>query len=126
MAYTQLSDSQIVQLASQGCTASDWSGVSVAAGCDLTRIVRSKFFGTVRIGDTSGSHVVDGVELPSGIYDAALANCDVGDHVRISRIGSVVSNYLIDLDVLIEDVAALVADNDATYGNGVELETINE
>ncbi len=126
MAYTHLSESQIVQLASQGCTAANWGEVTIAAGCDLTRIVRSKFFGTVRIGDTGGSHVVDGVELPSGIYDAALANCDVGDHVRISRIGSVVSNYVIDHDVLIEDIAALVADRNAMYGNGVELETINE
>lgn len=98
----------------------------MAEGCDLARIMRSKFFGTVRIGDTSGSQHLDGVELPNGIYDAALANCDVGDHVRISRIGSVISNYLIDQNALIEDVAALAADSDAVYGNGVELETINE
>lgn len=126
MAYIHLTESQIVQLASQGCTAANWNEVTIATGCDLTRIVRSKFFGTVRIGDTSGSHIVDGVELPCGIYDAAMANCDVGDHVRIARIGSVISNYLIDQGALIEDVAALVADRDATYGNGVELETINE
>jgi hypothetical protein len=126
MAYTHLSESQIVQLASQGCTATHWSEVTVTEGSDLTRIVRARFFGTVRIGDTGGSHVVDGVDLPNGIYDSALANCDVGDRVRIARIGSAVSNYLIDQDVLIEDVAALVADSNAAYGNGVELETINE
>jgi hypothetical protein len=126
MAYTHLTESQIAQLVTQGCSAANWDDVTVAAGCDLTRIVRSKFLGTVRIGDAGGSHAVDGVELPNGIYDAVLADCDVGDHVRISRIGSVVSNYFIDQDVLIEDVAALVADKDATYGNGIELETINE
>ena len=126
MAYTHLIESQIAQLVAQGCSAANWGDVTIAAGCDLTRIVRAKFFGTVRIGNTAGSHVVDGVELPGGIYDAVLAGCDVGDHVRISRIGSVISNYFIDQDVLIEDVAALVADKDATYGNGIELETINE
>jgi len=126
MAYTHLTESQVTQLASQGCTAANWHEVTIAPGCDLTRIARSSFSGTVRIGDTGGLHIVDGVELPSGIYDACLANCHVGDRVRISRIGSVVSNYMIDHDVLIEDVAALVADRNATYGNGIELEAINE
>lgn len=98
----------------------------VAPGCDLTRVVQTKFIGSVRIGDTGGTHTVDGVELPNGIYEATLVDCEVGDHVRISRIGSVISNTRIERDVLVEDVAAFVTDRGASFGNGVELETINE
>lgn len=126
MAHTSLQDSQIAQLVKQGCTAATWGNIMVSSGCDLSRIVRTNFVGPVRIGDTGGTRVVDGVELPNGIYDATLSDCEVGDHVRISRIGSVISNYKIENEVLIEDVAALVADRGASFGNGVELETINE
>ncbi len=126
MTHTQLSEEQVQKLVKQGCTAADWRQVSILASTDLTRFQNVHFSGAVQIGDTGGSHTVDGVELPCGIYDAAVSACEIGDHVRISRIGSVVSNYQIENDVVIQDVAALVAEPGASFGNGVELETINE
>lgn len=126
MAYTQLTNDQRQQLIARGCSANDWSGITISSACDPARIIRVQFIGTVRIGDTHGSQVVDGIEVPCGLYDASIADCEIGDRVRIARVGSVVSNYRIESDVVIQDVAALVAEKDATYGNGVELETINE
>jgi len=126
MAYTHLTEEQIRKLVEQDCTAADWRQVTISPGCDLTRINGVHFYGTVRIGDTGGVHAVDGVELVCGIYGASIADCDIGDHVRIANIGSVISNYIIENDVIVQDVAALVADPNASYGNGVELETINE
>jgi hypothetical protein len=126
MAYSQLNEKQIPQLSSQRCTATDWRQVRIAAHCDVSRFNDAHFSGTVRIGDNSGTHSVDGVELDCGIYGATVANCDIGDHVRIANIGSVLSNYIIENNVVIQDVAALTADGNATFGNGVGLETINE
>jgi NDP-sugar pyrophosphorylase family protein len=126
MAYSQLNEKQVAQLSAQRCTATDWRQVRIAAGCDVSRINDAHFSGTVRIGDNAGTHSVDGVELHCGIYGASVANCDIGDHVRIANIGSVLSNYLIGNNVVIQDVAAVTADANATFGNGVELETVNE
>jgi hypothetical protein len=126
MTYNQLTDEQTKKLVQQGCTAADWGRVTVAPGCDLARIHNVQFSGAVRLGDTSGTHAVDGIDMPCGIYSASIANCEIGDHVRIANIGSVISNYIIENDTLIQDVAALVADPGTSFGNGVELETINE
>jgi hypothetical protein len=126
MAYSQLNEKQVTQLISQGCTAADWRQVMVAPGCDVARFQNVHFLDSVRIGDSSGTQALEGVELPCGIYGAAIASCDIGDHVRIANIGSVLSNYNIEDNVVIQDVAALAADGNATFGNGVELETINE
>ena len=93
MTYAQLTDDQRQQLIAQGCSASDWRGITISSACDPARIVRVQFIGTVRIGDTHGSQVVDGTEVPCGLYDASVADCEIGDRVRIARIGSVISNY---------------------------------
>ena len=126
MNYIQLRDEQIAQIVSQNCSAADWRQVLVISGCDLKRFQSVHFGGTVRIGDTSGVQSVDGVELNCGIYGASVSNCDIGDHVRIANIGSVLSNFDIENNVVIQDVAAITADASAAFGNGVELETINE
>ncbi|HTY36964.1 MAG TPA: DUF4954 family protein [Bacteroidota bacterium] len=126
MTYNHLTNEQTKKLESQGCSAADWSQVMIAQGCDLSKIQNVIFSGVVKVGATNGVHNVDGVELPSGLYSASIASCEIGDGVRIANIGSAISNYVIDNNVLIQDVAALVADPGATFGNGVELETINE
>ena len=126
MDYSALKEEQIAQLNSQGCTGAEWQHVWVTPGCDLARLEGVHFIGTVRIGDNSGTHSVDGVELPCGVYWSSVANCDIGNNVRIANIGSVVSNYVIEQNVVIQDVAALTADANAMFGNGVDLETVNE
>jgi hypothetical protein len=126
MTFVHLTEHQVAQLVGQGCTASDWRLITISTGCDLVRISNVHFYGTVQIGSTAGSHVVDGVELLCGIYRASVSDCIIGDQARIANIGSVISNYVTEDGVVIQDVASLVADLGATFGNGVELETINE
>jgi hypothetical protein len=126
MNFTQLNNKQIDQLTLQHCTAVDWTHVFVSEGCDLKRLQRVHFSGTVRVGDISGVQNVDGVELNCGIYGAAVDHCDIGNHVRIANIGSVLSNYVIENNVVVQDVAALTAETNSSFGNGIELETINE
>ena len=130
MAYSRVTETQIQQLTNQGCTASDWNDVSVSANADISRVCDVQFSGPVQIGSTAGSIVCDGAELPCGIYHATVVRCTVGDHVRIARIGSAVSDYAIEANVLIQDVAALAAVQEnrgkGNFGNGVELDTVNE
>lgn len=126
MTYAHLTEQQVAQLVRQGSTASDWRSVTVSSACDLGRINGVHFYGAVQIGDTAGAHVVDGVEVMCGLYRVSIADCMVGDGVRIADIGSVISNYVIGDGVVIQDVASVVAEAGSSFGNGVELETINE
>ncbi|MBM3909132.1 MAG: DUF4954 family protein, partial [Gemmatimonadetes bacterium] len=64
--------------------------------------------------------------LPCGVYDAFLVDCVVGANVRIARVGSVVAGYDIADGAVVQDVAVLAADADATFGVGTALETVNE
>jgi hypothetical protein len=121
-----LSKAQIDQLTAQGCTAGDWSRVTIAPDADLARFRNAHFRGTVSVGGNSGVADVDGVALPCGVYDAFLVDCTVGANVRIARIGSVVANYDIADGAVVQDVAVLSAETDATFGVGTALETVNE
>jgi hypothetical protein len=126
MPFIRLTEEQITKLKDQGCTSSDWESITVSDQTELSCLVRVEFSGKVQIGYTGGTITVDGVEMPCGIYNASLLDCQIGDHVRIANIGSVVSNYTIQDNVLLQDVAALVTEKESSFGNGAELETINE
>jgi hypothetical protein len=121
-----LTKTQVSRLVRQGCTAADWRSVTVAPRSDLSRIRDVHFYGRVQLGSLDGTRAVDGVELPCGLYNASIADSTIGDRVRIANVGSIISNYVIEDGVLIQDVASLVAEPQAAYGNGVELEAINE
>jgi hypothetical protein len=121
-----LSKAQIDQLTAQGCTAGDWSRVSIAADADLARFRHAHFRGTVSVGTNTGAVDVDGVSLSCGIYDAIVVDCTIGAHVRIANIGSIVAGYDIADGAVIENVASLTAEPGTACGAGTELETVNE
>lgn len=125
-ATSHLTEDQVSQLVQQGCTASDWRSVVFAPECDLGRIRNVHFVGKVEIGSLAGSCSLEGVEFPCGIYEASIADSIIGDRVRIANIGSVISNYVIGEGALIQDVGSLVAEPGATFGNGIELDAVNE
>ena len=122
-----LSKKEIIILEEKGCTAANWEQVKVADGFDPQRVRNTHFGGKVRIGALEGTVKMAGeVELPAEIADATLVNCTLGDNVRIARIGSHIANYDIGAGATIADVGTLATNPGATFGNGVELETINE
>lgn len=118
--------SQIERLTAQGCTAADWSVVSLDPDTDVTRIRNVQFAGPVTVGANAGTVAVDGVDLPCGLYDATLADCTIGAGVRVARIGSVVARCDIGDGAVVQDVAALTASPGSTFGAGAELEAVNE
>ncbi len=126
MLFRALTNDEVRRLEQQGCRAMAWEQVTVHPDLSLDRVRNAEFRGTVRLGDNRGAVKVDGVELPCGVYQTVLDDCEVGDGARIDRIGSVISNVIIGPGAVVQDVAALTADAGAACGVGTELETVNE
>jgi len=125
--YRPLTPDEIDLLRRNGCWTDDWDRVSVAKGFDARRVTGTVFRGDIRIGSLQGEIVpADGVPRYCGIFDAKLANVHLGDNVHIANVGGWLANLEISDDVLIEDVAAMSCTPDATFGNGSEIEVLNE
>lgn len=122
-----LKEEEIQALAAQGCTAENWSAVQVTDPFDLARLHDVCFEGRVRIGSLAGTVTsAPGLDRPCGIQEATLVNCAIGDGVRIANVGSHIANYHIGDGVCIEDVGVVQTNPGAMFGNGVEVEVLNE
>lgn len=125
--FRTLTTREIELLRMQGCFAEDWATIEVADGFDPACVRNSHFSGVVRLGRFAGTvRLPNGFEKPSGIYDAVISNCTVGDDTRISNIGVHIANYDIGERVCIENVATMQTNPGATFGNGVEISVLNE
>lgn len=125
--YRPLHDEEIQTMQQQGCSAEDWSLIQVADNFQPERVRRSQFSGDVRIGSLAGTvETSGGVQKPCGIEGAYIACCTIGDGVRIANVGAHIANYDIGSGVVIEHVSTIETAPDATFGNGIEIEPVNE
>ncbi len=92
----KLTDIEIKRLVERGCSAEDWSQVSVTDGFSTEQISNSHFGGRV----------------------------EIGHNVRIMR--SMVANYTIGDDTVIEDTTRMECRHESSFANGVAVATINE
>lgn len=127
MKYRALKADEIAVLAAHGCSAQDWEQIQVADGFNPEHVRNCYFIGRNRLGDLSGStEGYAGLAKANGIFNAVLADCTVGDRVRIANVHVHIANYDIHNDVCIENVGVMEAGPGATFGNGVEVEVLNE
>ncbi len=125
--YKALTQEQIKALQNQGCTAEDWSLVEVADGFDPSRMINVHFSGKIKLGDTSGTvKSFHGLEKPCGIYNATIANCTIADNSRIANVTVHIANYDIADNVCVENVGTMQTNPAAAFGNGVEVDALNE
>ncbi len=126
MTQRKLTDSEIQQLTSQGCRAADWAQVTVSDPFAADRVLGATFSGDVQLGQMAGEvSFSGGVTKPRGIYSSHLHACTVGDGAYISNVGRL-ANYDLGKGVVIDNVATLVVDGTTSFGNGTELEVLNE
>jgi len=125
-ALRSLKQKEIDLLQQNGCTAENWDSLQVASDFDVSRVRQTHFFGKISVGRNTGFMSVDGLPHPCGISHATIANCQIGDNVLISNVGSAISDYVIEDDVVIEDISLLLAEPDARYGSGVKVSALNE
>jgi len=127
MDYRHLSGDEIAVLTAAGCRCDDWSQVTVADPFVPAHYRNVSFSGTVRLGTTAKVHMRSGaIPVSSGIYDALLHDCTVGNDVLIRKINNYICRYDIADDVIIENVGRLAMTGESTFGNGVEVSVLNE
>ena len=125
--FRTLSKAEITQLEKQGCICSDWAGVKVAQTFDPARVRFAHFSGNVEIGElkeTISFH--GGLKKPAGISQATIHNCKIGNNVYINNINTYIANYIIEDNVVIDNVDLLAVEQESSFGNGTEAVVINE
>ncbi len=125
--FRPLSSDEISRLTQQGCVCQDWSGIQVAKGFDAARVRFANFSGKIRLGvfDKEVSFG-GGVRKHTGISNATIHNCNIGDNVYIDQVRNYIANYEIGDDVIIENVDELSVDGESSFGNGTEAAVVNE
>ena len=125
--YRALSADEIARLSSQGCSCANWADVVVAEGFELARVKATHFSGKVRLGIFEKEVTfAGGVTKPTGISNATIHNCTIGDNVYINQVGNYIANYVIEEDVVIENVDVLAVEGESSFGNGTEVAVVNE
>jgi NDP-sugar pyrophosphorylase family protein len=125
--YRPLSSEEIARLTGQGCSCADWSKVRVAEGFKAERVKSTSFSGDVKLGVFEKQvSFFGGVKKPAGISNATIHNCTIGDNVYIDQIRSYIANYVIEDDVLVENVDLLAVEGKSSFGNGTEVEAVCE
>jgi len=125
--FRPLSSDEISRLTSQGCRCDDWSKVEVADGFDACRVKSSQFGGQVRLGSFDNeASFTGGATRPTGISNATIYNCKIGNNVYINNVRNHIANYSIEDDVVIENVDLLAVEGTSSFGNGTEVEVVNE
>ncbi len=125
--YRQLRTDEIKRLEARRCTAQDWETILVRDPFDVERVAEVDFAGTVSIGLLSDDATPDDISLhPPGLYRARIANCRLGDGVRVANIAGHLAGYHIGDRAVIENVGTMECLPDSAFGGGVEVAVLNE
>ncbi len=125
--YRKLTDHEIKILTEQACRCDDWGKIEVAEGFHPECIRNSNFSGNVRIGLFEKEVTFfGGVKKHTGIFNATIHNCRIGNNVYIGQIRNYIANYIIENDVVIENVDLLAVDGVSSFGNGTLVSVLNE
>jgi hypothetical protein len=126
MAYRLLTSEEISVLLSQGCFADNWTNISVKEEFSANNIRNTRFEGKIKLGNLSGTIELEkGISKECGIYNSYIRHCEIADQVYISE-AKKLSNYIIEENVAIENVGSMIVNAESTFGNGTEIEVLNE
>jgi len=125
MLYRELNKQEIQILESNKCRAEDWGKVHVAPDFTTENLYNVSFYGTCKLGVYKDDLKSNRKITSSGIYNCTLENVEVSNNVLIREVGQL-NNYFISKDVIIENVGTLAVTGETTFGNGIEIDVLNE
>lgn len=125
--YRKLTAEEIDILKRQNCNSDNWSKIEVVENFNASRVRNTIMTGDVKLGSFEKRYVLPGnIYRYSGITNATLHNCTVGDDSYIGRIGQYIANYEIGDNTYIENIDVLYVEGKTTFGNGEMVATLNE
>jgi hypothetical protein len=125
--FRPLTSEEIAKLTDQFCSCADWSKLQVAEGFNAKTIRTTHFSGDVKLGVFEKQVTFpSGVTKPAGISNSTIHNCTIGNNVYIGQVRNYIANYLIEDDVVIDNIDLLAAEGESSFGNGTEASVINE
>lgn len=126
MEFRKLSDSEITILKNQNCNCSNWDDINVRMDFKPDNIYNSKFSGVIHIESFEKKLKFDsGLVRHTGIFDSVLYNCYVGTNSLINNV-KLIANYNIGENVIIDNVNNLTVTGKTAFGNGTQIEILNE
>ncbi len=126
MSYRKLSNNEITALQRQGCLSLNWGDILVKDGFSTHTIINTQFEGKVKLGFFNGKVELEpGISKPAGIRNSYIENCKIGDNSYISNVRNLI-NYNIAKGAAIENVGTIIVSGESTFGNGFEIEVLNE
>ncbi|MCF7740500.1 MAG: DUF4954 family protein [Candidatus Marinimicrobia bacterium] len=125
--YRKLKTCEIEVLQDNGCNARDWDKIEVHEKFDPKRIADVHFSGHIKLGYFDDTvTLTGGICYKTGIYKTTLHNCVIGNNVLIEHVDNYIANYQIGDDVIIKNVDIIATDLETSFGNGVQVEPLNE
>ncbi|MFP4547277.1 MAG: DUF4954 family protein [Fidelibacterota bacterium] len=125
--YRNLTAEEIKILENNKCNCENWLQIRVKENFSPANLHKVEFSGDIKLGLFQKKHKLwGGVEKKCGIYDAKLHNCIVHDNVLINQVSNYIANYEIGADVIINNVGILAVNGESSFGNGLEVEVLNE
>lgn len=125
MAFRALTNEEINQLENQGCMALDWHHLRVSDEFSADSIHNVRFSGDIKIGRLSAEHQFQGKRVKSGLYNSCFHNCTFADDVYIDHLHDA-ANIDFETAARIVRVNSLVVSAETAFGNGSEIEAMNE
>jgi len=125
--YKTITKTEIQVLQSNDCTCDNWDTITVKNGFDPQKCRNVHFSGKVRLGIFNKSFSDEsGVRINSGIVNAQIHNCTIGDNVSINNIRDYIANYTIENDVVIRNCGRINTEGKSSFGNGTLVAVLSE
>ena len=125
--YRKLTSDEINHLTSCFCHCDNWNLIDVVENFSPKHIRNVQFSGHIKLGIYQAEITFyGGIKRKSGIYDATLHNCTIGDNVYICNVKNYIANYVIEDDVVIDNLEILAVEGISSFGNGTQVATLNE
>lgn len=127
MSYRKLSHEEIQSLQQQGCTADNWDNISVAKNFTTNNIHQVNFSGEIKLGVLQGEFQLPGGYIKhSGLRNANIHNCIIGNNVLIENVQNYIANYIIGDGTFIQNIHFIFVEGESSFGNGFEVSVLNE
>ena len=125
--YKPITDTEIQVLLSNGCTCDNWKNILVKSGFNPEKCRNVQFSGKVRLGIFNKSFTDEsGVDINSGIVNAQIHNCTIGDNVSIFNIRDYIANYNIRDNAVIRNCGRINTEGVSSFGNGTMVAVLSE